>query len=163
VDKLKVLACTICGDLRSGRPRWFLVAEDRWQDKLIILHWDDSLATRQGIHCACSPAHLQQLVVHWMTTGSLDHPFAKTVARQNLGAPCASEEPAGEYLRASGARQIGELSVHRESMQRVLNESPQSLQTILDALLSALHRETPRPEPKIDWEDEALRSAAREV
>ncbi len=163
MDKLKVLVCTICGERRSGRPHWFLVAEDRWQDKLIILHWDDALATRQGIHCACSPAHLQQLVVHWMTTGSLDHPFAKTVVRPKHAGPRGSEEPAGEYLRTSGARQIGELSVHRESMQRVLSESPQSLQTILDALLSALHRETPRPEPKIDWEDEALRSAAREV
>jgi hypothetical protein len=163
VDKLKIFACTICGEQRSGRPRWFLVAEDRWQDKLKILHWDDSLATREGIHCACSAAHLQQLVVHWMTTGSLDHPFAQLAFQRERQSCPRSNGPAVDDLRASGARQIGELSVHRESMQRVLSESPQSLQTILDALLSALQRDSPRPEPKIDWEDEAIRAAAREV
>ena len=48
-------------------------------------------------------------------------------------------------------------------MQRVLSENPQSLRSILDALLSALQRETLRPEPKIDWDDEALRPAVHEV
>jgi hypothetical protein len=48
-------------------------------------------------------------------------------------------------------------------MQRVLRDNPQSLKTILDALLSALTKEAPRFEPKIDWESEAARSASREV
>lgn len=164
VDKLKIVTCTICGEKRSGRPRWFLIAEDRWQDKLLILHWDDTLATRPGIHSACSAAHVQHLVVHWMTTGSLDHPFAQRFSGQEEQSNRDSGCPRGvDALPASGVRQIGELSVHRESMQRVLGESPQSLQTILDALLSALQRESPRLEPKIDWEDAAIRAAAREV
>ena len=41
----------------------------------------------------------------------------------------------------TGARQIGELAVDREGMERVLSESPQSLQTILDALMDALRQE----------------------
>ncbi len=41
-----------------------------------------------------------------------------------------------------GARQIGELAVHRESMGRLLNESPDSLQLILDELTRALRRES---------------------
>ena len=41
----------------------------------------------------------------------------------------------------AGARQIGELAVDRESMERVLSDSPQSLQTILDALMDALRQE----------------------
>lgn len=41
-----------------------------------------------------------------------------------------------------GARQIGELAVHRESMGRLLNESPDSLQLILDELTRALMRES---------------------
>jgi len=40
------------------------------------------------------------------------------------------------------ARPIGELAVHRESMEWVLIENPQSLQGILDALLDALRQET---------------------
>lgn len=163
MDKLKIVTCTICGEKRSGRPRWFLIAEDRWQDKLLILHWDDALATRDGIHCACSAAHVQQLVVHWMTTGSLDHPFAQHFAERDKQLNLVSSRTRGvDDLPGSGVRQIGELSVHRESMQRVLGESPQSLQTILDALLSALQRDSPRPDPKIHWADAAIRAAARE-
>ena len=84
VDKLRLLTCTICGLQPSGRQRWFLVSEDRWRDKLRILHWDDDLATREGIHSACTPEHLQELVVHWMATGSLDHPFARSSSRIDL-------------------------------------------------------------------------------
>ncbi len=42
----------------------------------------------------------------------------------------------------TGVRQIGELAVDRESIERVLSDSPQSLQTILDALMDALRQET---------------------
>jgi hypothetical protein len=48
----------------------------------------------------------------------------------------------GGRVDISGARPIGELAVHRESMERVLMENPQSLQGILDALLDALRQET---------------------
>jgi hypothetical protein len=58
MNDLRVLACTICGERQPGNQRWFLVSEDRWQDKLRILHWDDYLAAQEGMHCACSAAHL---------------------------------------------------------------------------------------------------------
>jgi len=159
--KLRSLACTICGERKSGKLRWFLISEDRWHDKLRILHWDDDLAAREGMHCACTAAHLQELVVHWMTTGSLDHPFAQLHSPpDDSGYRRRTGWTSREDFGAGDPKPIGELSVHRESMQRVLSESPQSLQTILDALLSALQREPARPEPKIDWEDEALRSVS---
>jgi len=37
-----------------------------------------------------------------------------------------------------GTRVVGELAVHRESMERTLQESPESLVSILEALTSAL-------------------------
>jgi hypothetical protein len=37
---------------------------------------------------------------------------------------------------------LGELAVHRDSVERVLADNPQSLQVILDALVDALQRET---------------------
>ena len=39
-----------------------------------------------------------------------------------------------------GATQIGELAVHRESLDRVLRENPQYLRTILEAVVNALNR-----------------------
>jgi hypothetical protein len=99
-----------------------------------------------------------------MTTGSLDHPFAQAAAVSEI---LRGQHRVGWTARndfgTHGPRPIGELTVHRESMQRVLNENPHSLQTILDALLSGLQKETPRPEPKIDWDHEAMRQAPREV
>jgi len=63
----------------------------------------------------------------------------------------------------SAAQQIGELAVHRESMERILVESPQSLRTILDALLGALRRDRTRTRTGAEVEDEALCRVAQEV
>jgi hypothetical protein len=159
----QVPGCTICGELRTSNQRWFLIVEDRWQDKLKILHWDDRLAAVPGIHGACSSEHLQQLVVHWMTMGSLDHPFARAAYSMEGYARRRSPRPPMERCESSGARLIGELAVHRESMQRVLRESPASVQTILDALLSALRRDVPRVEPEMKLEALAFPSGGRAI
>jgi hypothetical protein len=51
-------------------------------------------------------------------------------------------------------RQIGELAVDRESMEGVLSDSPQSLQTILDALMDALRQETSSVYKAVESEEE---------
>ena len=89
----------ICGDEQPGNHTRFLVAEDRWEDKLTILHWNEQLATREGVQVGCSN-HVEELVIHWITTG------------------------------------------HRESLERLLTESPKSLQVMLDALQEALQMES---------------------
>lgn len=139
MEELSAHTCTICGEAGTSTRRWFLIAEDRWEDKLKILHWDARLAARPGIHPACSSTHVQELVVHWMATGSLDHPFA----RSDFGAGTRRPRPwpLRNSLNATGAKPISELAVHRESVKRVLKEDPQSLKAILDALMSALEDE----------------------
>ena len=131
--------CTVCGEQKSTGQVWFLVAESHWEDRLAILHWEDEISYRKGMHRACCPAHVEELVVHWMTTGSLDFPFA--IAEERLQRMPGSSLPVVLEADTRGARQIGELSVHRESMDRVLRESPDSLQIILDELSDALKRE----------------------
>ena len=131
--------CAICGQERSASQPRFLIAENSWEDKLTILHWNESMASRAGIQLACSIDHVEELVIHWMTTGRRDHPFTRTA----LGAAGWRQlSTPGGRVDISGARPIGELAVHRESMERVLMENPQSLQGILDALLDALRQET---------------------
>ena len=156
MDARRVCLCAICGEEKSAGDHWFLIAESRWQDKLKILHWDDRLAAQAGVYHACSPAHVQETVVHWMATGGLDYPFARLAApkrrRSDLcRALLLAEQP---EVDTSGATQIGELSVHRESMTRVLSENPYSLSTILEALLSALQRDTRPAEPGLEPEDD---------
>lgn len=134
----KAKRCAICGEERTGNGTRFLVAENRWEDKLTILQWNEQMASRRGIQAACSVNHVEELVIHWMTTGSLDYPFA----RATLGSGGWHQDARPDSrVDLSGARPIGELAVHRESVERVLAENPQSLQVILDALLDALRRE----------------------
>lgn len=120
---------------------WFLLAESPWEDKLRILHWQDRLARREGIHRACSPAHVQELVTHWMTMGTLDYPFADSGFSIPVQRRLASV-PMIEEADTSSVRQVGEISVQRESVSRALEENPDSLQIILDELSDALERET---------------------
>jgi hypothetical protein len=131
-------ACTICGGEKADPSRWFLVSENSQEDKLKILAWDGFVASARGIHRVCCPAHVQELVVHWMATGSVHYPFARTSSRQ---AKSRRPKVSPEEFRipdTTGARMMGELTVHRESMYRVLSENPGSLRSILDALGGAL-------------------------
>jgi hypothetical protein len=139
MNHFKTHLCAICGEERCANQPRFLIAENSWEDKLTILQWNEPMASRPGIQVACGIDHVEQLAIHWMTTGSLDYPFARTAlgaARwKSIGLPVGRPD-------VNGARALGELAVHRESMERILAENPQSLRAILDALLDALRRET---------------------
>lgn len=124
------LLCAICGGEPLSAEPSYLLAENAWEDKLIILRWSEAVASRPGVQVACCIDHVEELVVHWMTHGGLDYPVARTGPR---------EMP---RFDVAGARQLGELAVHRESLERVLAENPQSLQEIMDALLDALRRDS---------------------
>jgi hypothetical protein len=138
MNHLRTPLCAICGRERSANQPRFLIAENNWEDKLTILQWNEHMVSRAGIKAACSIDHVEELVIHWMTTGRLDYPFART----SYGAAAWRQTSPRGRVDISGARPIGELAVHRESLERVLMENPQSLQVILDALLDALRQET---------------------
>lgn len=144
--------CAICGEQSSAQHPRFLIAENTWEDKLTILRWNDHIASRAGIQVACSIHHVGELVIHWMTTGRLDYPFART-ALGTMGWRQISTP--GNRVDMAGAHSIGELAVHRESVERLLTENPRSLQGVLDALLDALRQEV------VETETVSLPVAAR--
>lgn len=164
MDKPKAQQCTICGDEKSTGRMWFLVAESHWEDKLMVLEWQDEVARRQGIYAACSAEHVEELVVHWMTTGSLDYPFA-TVGHKT----CRNIRGAGAFLptieepNTRGARQIGELAVDRECVRRALRDDPGSLRVILDELVHALERETSGLTARLESADAMSYGFPREI
>lgn len=149
MDELGSAVCGICGEQRSGDNTWFLVAEYRWEDKLKVLHWSDYLSTYDGVEAACSTAHVRELVVHGMTTGSLRYPFARVLYQGGSRKKANVLSFTNHNASMIKAREIGELAVHRESLERALAENPLSLDTILDALLCAMERECGR-EPKTE-------------
>jgi hypothetical protein len=163
MDETTMNVCAICGEERSANDIWFLLAENRWEDKLRVLQWTDRLAAHNGIQPVCSPAHVRELVVHWMTTGSLDYPFARTSFWAGPARRYGRTRAAKSVADISAVQQIGELAVHRESMERVLVESPQSLKAILDALLEGLRYATAATEAGAQSKDVAFCALAPEV
>jgi len=156
--------CTICGDERLAGQVWFLVAESHWEDKLKVLQWHEDLARRRGIYAACSAGHVEELVVHWMTTGSLDYPFATVGLKPEKPRPrLGCFLPMIEEPDIRGARQIGELAVDRDSVRRALREDPESLQVILDELLNALQRETTGTAARLESADAMSYGFPREI
>jgi hypothetical protein len=157
VHKVNRFFCGICGSEKiTANDEWFLLNESRWQDRLKILRWHDQLALQQGLHFACGPAHVQELVIHWMVTGSLDYPFARTSTAATSDKSLRSRVVQVAEVDTSAAEQIGELSVHRESIRRVLADSPQSLTSILDALHAAVDRKVPAAGGELELENEVM-------
>jgi len=136
------MLCTVCGDEKTPKDVWFFVVQGHWNDTLKILGWDDNLALGRPMHRACCPAHVQELVCQWMATGDIE--FLSYPGRNSAFPSLAtgSSLPAVLETSTEGARQIAELAVDRESMARVLNDSPDSLLIILDELRDVLERET---------------------
>ena len=140
--------CTICLTARKNNEQWFLLAENRWTDRLKVLSWHDELAFNPAFHAACCGAHAQLLVIHWMTAGTLNYPLARTQAcpdgftsQSSVRFSSINKEP-----DTSEAEVLGELAVHRESIDRILVESPSCLGAILSALKDALPEQVDRSE-----------------
>ena len=162
MDNLKIQECTICSEQKLTGQVWFLVAESRWEDKLKVLAWQEELAGRRGVYSACCASHVEELVVHWMTTGSLDYPFA-TVGVERAKPRTGKLLPIFDEPDTLGARQIGELSVDRESVSRALKDDPQALQVILDELYHALEREMTGSTPRLESADAISYGFPREI
>ena len=83
-----------------------------------------------------------------MATGSLEYPFAQARPKRGRGFSTrrgAPVEIAPPETETRGSRVLGELAVHRESLERILAENPEQLAGILKALLSALGEPAPAP------------------
>jgi hypothetical protein len=140
--------CSICLEPRANGEQWFLLVENRWTDRLKILSWRDGLASNPELHAACCAAHVEQLVIHWMTAGTLNYPFVRPHVHAD---GVSGEQPVRlsslkAELDTTGANVLGELAVHRESIERILAETPASLGSVLCALMDALPEQRNRAE-----------------
>src|SRR5207247_3239429 len=148
MQKSRVYTCVICGEEKPDHDSWFLLAENQWEDKLKVLQWNKQLAKSGAL--ACSPAHVEELVIHWMTTGSLDYPFARTSTRPRW----RSRQPwrASCDLDMTGVRQIGELAVDSERIECELRDCTLSLATFIAAVEDSLLNVTGTSSTVVDTE-----------
>lgn len=144
--------CAICGVARHPREVWFLLTEHCWEDKLKVWRWNLEMSREASARSVCSQEHARELVIHWMITGCLHYPFAsvpmspeKHERQTALLASCPGES-------ALPPTQLGELSVDREGIARVLINNPWSLNAVLDELMMALDYEIVE-EAESDFED----------
>lgn len=156
--------CAICGTCGGGDSSWFIIVENHWQDKLKVLHWNEALAWQPGVRLVCCSEHVRELVVHWMATGSMDYPFAMTspgdtFRRRKLFKALRPIQTLAPDLGKTP--QIGELAIHRESMERILRENPQALAGVLDALLVAMADSRRKDSPGIPSELEFFSAPSR--
>ena len=141
--------CAICGLEQTAAP-WFLVASNEWQDRLRIIRCKNDLVAGDDFRFLCCPWHVEQLVVHWLATGSMDYPFARslpTAARMRQES-CESRNP------ENGARLLGELTVDRESLARLLRENPYAFAPMLEALVTMLQKDGASPSSSGEYTNE---------
>jgi len=126
--------CSVCGLDTFRHQGWFVVIDNRWLDRLKILSWHPSLAGQRDVKSVCCRQHLKTLVAHWLTRASLRVAPVQALPPIPIGSdPDSSDVDLGP--EALG-RFVGELTVHRESFSRVWSGSPESLECILDALIT---------------------------
>jgi len=68
-----------------------------------------------------------------MSVGTLDYPFARRCGekKKSRRTDTSDVQPRDTEPDTKGIKLFGELAVHRETLERVLSESPQSLGTVL--------------------------------
>src|SRR5581483_1554477 len=110
-----------------------------WQDRFSVMHWNEKLACdSDAFSHLCCVRHVEEIVVHWMTTGSLDYPFASTKLPQSKSTPALHLGAEAEMVTAEI---VGELIVDRASLPRLLSENPYALAPMLEALVMALQED----------------------
>jgi hypothetical protein len=146
--------CTICGKQKKQAETWFLITENSWDDRLNVWKWHRQMATGTSAHSLCSPRHVRELVVHWMTTGCLHYPFASAPSRFKDAKLTLTPLPKTNDASEPVTAHLGEIAVDREGILRVLRENPLSLNTILDELMIVLEKEL-LEEPEAEADDES--------
>src|SRR5437868_10585901 len=148
--------CAICLRTRRADESWFLLRENRWTDRLQIMRWKNDLLARPGMYPVCGAGHVQQLVIHWMTTGNMDYPFSTSPGEVPAFSASRDSSPGLDAeLDTRNMEILGELAVDRDSVGRVLVENPELMGCLLSALGDALlhHNHTRDTTLKIELED----------
>jgi hypothetical protein len=132
-------ACIICDQKAVPGQRWFALAQDYHEDRLRIFH-QENFTGQAPIPRACCPAHVQQLAIHWMVTGSLDYPFAESRPNRPSAKRFIAPSTPTDVVDRQRVSPICELSVNRDVVCRVLLENAAWLGVILEELRDALEK-----------------------
>jgi hypothetical protein len=132
---VKRFPCSVCGMEAHDHSGWFLMTENRWLDRLKVLHWHPLLAEQAQMQSVCGKFHLKTLITHWLTHANLQF-LAVGAFDWDLATGTSPDELTGGA--SSMGRLVGELAIHRENLSSVWSGSPEALECILSALIGGL-------------------------
>ena len=135
-ERSRGLKCAICGTETNGQSTWFLITQNRWLDRIRILSWHPLLASRNGTFGVCGAGHLRDFITRWVSDGDGCLPLAR---EHHTSSQAVLHEPDLSSLSASNL--LGELAIQRETPSGLWTGSPETLESILEAL-------PPAPEPQ---------------
>jgi hypothetical protein len=135
----KRMPCAVCGFDSFSRHGWFLVAENRWLDRLRIFAWHPSLASKNGFQSLCGRQHLNVLIGYWLEQADL---CLLSSAKEAFSTSHDLGDQEEGYL---GATFIGEICVYREGSSQAWTGSSATLESILDALIPPTIEAPTRP------------------
>lgn len=118
---------------------WFLITENPCANTLAIWKWSEDLSAREGVKAVCGQRHARELIVHWITAGSLHYPFATT---SRPAAPPPASADAETCAASNQGCRLGELAIDRNEIIRVLHQNPMSLNAMLDELMIVLEEQS---------------------
>ena len=130
-------SCVVCGIETKRHSGWFLVRENRWLDRLVVLSWHSVVARQPRTYSVCGEQHLRTLLTHWLTYANLEFLAAGNFSWIEGNHICKADH---DTAKLSAGKVVGELAVHRESVSRVWTGSPESLASILDALIGGIDK-----------------------
>jgi hypothetical protein len=126
----KRIPCSVCGVETLRHQGWYLIADDRWRDRLRIFSWSAALASQPRFQGACSRAHLKMLIACWLDQASM------RLATDTDGASAlAALGPEEISNMEKNAHLVGELSVFRDTFSRGWTGSGETFDAIVDALI----------------------------
>ena len=132
--------CAVCGHPVEDGAFAYLLTTNPASNRLTILRWNRNLSRIERARAACEPEHVLEIVTHWMASGTLGLNFAQVAPFQIPRGP--ESAPTVQSMRpCTQPKPISELAVNRKSLQRVLENNPQALGSILESLLEALQRD----------------------
>jgi hypothetical protein len=136
--QMRAVMCAVCGAQTNYHAKWFLVAENRWLDRLKVLSWHPALASQEEMQSVCGEEHLKVLIQHWLLQGNLN------LRNGRKAAPIVSEYVvAEESASIAVGSMLGELAVDRNPWSRVWTGSAQTLDCIVSAITGRENAQAP--------------------
>ena len=130
ISLIKSLPCSVCC-IEQRHDGWFVVAENRWFDRLRVYRWNAALAARNGYLSVCCREHLKILISCWIDQDRFRALFYGGKPTPIAGNPACDDRDSEAQSRSL----VGELFIHREPFSREWPGSPEALETIVDALV----------------------------